>query len=321
MAKSRTETAEHCMVPLVPTALIGTTCADALHTLRAQRYDYADCIVILDAQRHVVGAAPTNRIATCDPQTLVERVMEKDIPCVALDVDQERVASMAIGSPLAMIPVVDAQQRFMGIVPPGVLLGILRHEHVEDLLRLAGVAHETSFSREALESPPTRRARHRLPWLLVGLAGSVVAAWIMAHFEVMLRERVAVAFFIPGIVYLADAIGTQTEAITVRGLSLSHLHIGQLLGGEVVTGLLIGLILGVIGWLGVWAVMQDLRLALAVGVSLAAAGGIATVIGLLLPWLFHGLGFDPAYGSGPLGTVTQDVLSLLVYFGALSALL
>lgn len=198
---------------------------------------------------------------------------------------------------------------------------MLRHEHVEDLHRLTGVIRETEVAREAIEAPPARRARHRLPWLLVGLAGSVVAALVMAQFEAVLQSRVAIAFFVPGIVYLADAIGTQTEAIAVRGLSISHLRIGQLLAGELWTGLLLGVILGAAALLGVWGVMQDFRLALSVGVALAAAGAIATMIGLMLPWIFHRLGYDPAYGSGPLGTVAQDVLSLLVYFTSLSLLL
>jgi magnesium transporter len=143
----------------------------------------------------------------------------------------------------------------------------------------------------------------------------------MAQFEILLSERVAIAFFVPGIVYLADAIGTQTEAIAVRGLSLSHQRISQLLASELFTGLLIGVVLGALALLGVWATIDDFRLALAVGGSLVAAGGIATAIGLVLPWGFQRMGFDPAYGSGPLATVVQDVLSLLVYFTSVGLLL
>ena len=87
------------------------------------------------------------------------------------------------------------------------------------------------------------------------------------------------------------------------------------------TGVLIGVILGVIALVGVWAVMQDFKLGLAIGVAIIAAGAIATVVGLLLPWSFHRFGYDPAYGSGPVGTVVQDVLSLMVYFVSLTLLL
>ena len=114
--------------------------------------------------------------------------------------------------------------------------------------------------------------------------------------------------------YLADAIGTQSEAIAVRGLSLSHSRLGRLVGGEVRTGLIIGLVLGAITVPAVWIGFGDGRLAIAVALALFFAGGVATSIGLLLPWVLGLLGSDPAHGSGPLATILQDVLSLLIYF-------
>ena len=148
----------------------------------------------------------------------------------------------------------------------------------------------------------------------------MIATCVMASFETALQSKVAIAFFVPGLVYLADAIGTQTEAITVRWLSLSHAPPAGLLGGEMRTGLLIGLTLGLITLPVVWAVFRDFRLALAVSTALFFAGGVATTIGLLLPWLLQQFGTDPAYGSGPLATIIQDVLSLAIYFAVVSAI-
>jgi magnesium transporter len=143
----------------------------------------------------------------------------------------------------------------------------------------------------------------------------------VAQFETVLAANVAIAFFVPGIVYLADAIGTQTEAITVRGLSLSHARIGVLLAGEMRTGLLMGLLLGVIAAGAAWLLVGDARLALAVGLSLLVASALAASIGLALPWLLDRFGRDPAYGSGPLATILQDLLSIAVYFLVVEALL
>ena len=129
-----------------------------------------------------------------------------------------------------------------------------------------------------------------------------------------MASNLAVAFFVPGLVYLADAIGTQSEAVAVRGLSLSHAGLGQLIGDEMRTGLLMGSILAAIALPTAWLAFGNARLALAVALALVCAGAVATTIGLLLPWLLGKLGSDPAYGSGPLATIAQDLLTLLIYF-------
>jgi len=164
-----------------------------------------------------------------------------------------------------------------------------------------------------------RRARHRLPWLAAGLAGAGVATAAMAGFEDTLSSQVAVAFFVPGIVYLADAIGTQSETIAVRGLSLTRAGIGPLLTGELRTGMLLGAMLGALSFLPVWLFFGDPRLAGAVSSAIFAAGTLAAGLGLLLPWWLARAGRDPALGSGPLATVVQDILSLLVYFAVVRA--
>jgi magnesium transporter len=317
----RRESAEYHLVKNVPTAHPDATCGEILALLRQRRFDYSDIIVITDDDRRVIGMLSVGALASRAAAVPVREAMQRNIAVAELDMDQEHVASLAIESNLGTVPVTDSAGRFVGLVPPAALLAVLRREHVEDLHRLAGILRENEAARAAIEGPPARRARHRLPWLLVGLVGSAVAAIVVAHFEEILEAHLAVVFFLPGIVYLADAISTQTEAIAVRGLSISNVGIGHLLVGELCTGLLIGSTLGGMVALVLWAILQDGLLALAVGIALFAAGAIATAIGLLLPWAFQRTGFDPAYGSGPLATVTQDVLSLLVYFGCVSLFL
>jgi magnesium transporter len=149
----------------------------------------------------------------------------------------------------------------------------------------------------------------------------MLATLLMSRFEATLQAKLAVAFFVPAIVYLADAIGTQTEAIAVRGLSLSHASMRSLVWGELRTGLLIGVALALIAWPAVWLAFGDARLAFAVALALTAAGAMATTIGLLFPWVLAHLGKDPALGSGPVATIVQDVLSLAIYLGVATMLL
>lgn len=315
MANHRhSETAAHYLVAGVPRVRAEQTATEALASLRGRRLDSVDILCVVDDEGVLRGIVPIADALVAPPDALVGDLLRPDFPRIMPDEDQEKTASLALHHGLGTLPVVDQHDRLLGVIPAGALLQILRREHVEDLHRFAGITRETHRAREAIEAPPSRRARHRLPWLLVGLLGSMVATSIVAYFEQALASKVSIAFFIPGLVYLADAIGTQTEAVAVRGLSLSHSRLSRLVGGELRTGLLIGLVLGAVTLPIVWVAFGDLRLATAVAAALFCAGGVATTIGLVLPWLLSRLGTDPAYGSGPLATIFQDLLSLVIYF-------
>jgi magnesium transporter len=295
-------------------AASGDTVAAVLGRLPGSQVETPSAVFVVDAYHRFTGAIRLERLLAADPGRRLEELVDPDWPAVLVTDDPEKVATEAVRHAVASVAVVDQDRRLHGAIPPEALLAILRREHVEDLHRLAGIQYEEARTRQALEEPPARRARHRLPWLLVGLAGSMVAAAIVSRFERVLADRIAVAFFVPTIVYLADAIGTQTEAIVVRGLSLSRRSLRSLLGGEVRTGLFMGLALGAIAVPLVTVLFADAALAAAVGVAIFVAGGAATTVGLLLPWALQRLGSDPALGSGPVATVIQDLLSLLIYF-------
>lgn len=315
------ETAAHYIAAGVPRGRLADTAAQAVAALSGRRYESVTLFCVTDADGRLLGVIRLADLLAAAPDTLLSELMWRDAPRVHADVDQERVASLALHHVLNAIPVVDHNNYLLGVIPSEALLHILRREHVEDIHRIAGIGRETHRAREAIESPPVRRARDRLPWLLIGLFGSMLATWVVARYEQELHDRVAIAFFVPGLVYLADAIGTQTEAVAVRGLSLSHASLSSLVSGELRTGLLIGLTLGAVTFPLVWLTFGDMHLAFGVAFALFCAGGVATTIGLLLPWLLNRFGADPAYGSGPLATVIQDVLSLIIYFTIVSSIL
>lgn len=308
----------------VATAHDDETAAQVLARLRSRRPAFADVVYVVDRQGRPHGAVAL--------AALIEAPAERRIASLrgavhigGSDADPEHLASLALRHGLTAIPVVDREGRLHGVVPPHDLMEILRREHVEDLHRMAGIRREISHgseqARAAIEAPPLSRVQDRLPWLLAGLAGAMLATMLMARFEATLQSKLAVAFFVPAIVYLADAIGTQTEAIAVRGLSLSHAPMASLVWGELRTGLLIGTALALLAWPAVWLAFDDMRLATTVALALTAAGAMATTIGLLLPWMLARLGKDPAFGSGPVATIVQDVLSLAIYLSLAGVLL
>jgi magnesium transporter len=128
-----------------------------------------------------------------------------------------------------------------------------------------------------------------------------------------LESTITLAFFLPGVVYMADAVGTQTEAVVIRGRSVG-VPIGLVVHRELVTGLAVGVVIAAAFLLVGVALWANADVVIAVTVALFAACSTATLVAMALPWLFNRLGADPAFGSGPLATVVQDLLSLLIYF-------
>jgi magnesium transporter len=315
----RHETVRAHLVESIARAGAGETPAEVLARLAIEKPAAVELVCVSDESGRLAGALPIARLFALEAGTILGDAMDRAFPRVGVGDDQETAASLALHHGVDALPVVDEAGRLLGVMPSQALLHVLRREHVEDLHRLAGIRRETSQARHAIEDPPARRARHRLPWLFVGLAGAALATLVMAGFEATLQETVAVAFFIPALVYMADAIGTQSEAIAVRGLSLARGGIGHLLAGELRTGMLIGLALGLTAYFPILIAFGEARLAAAVSISIFVAGSIASAIGLGLPWLFARRGLDPAYGSGPVATVIQDILSIVVYFMVLRA--
>ena len=152
-----------------------------------------------------------------------------------------------------------------------------------------------------------------MPWLLVGLAGALLSADLVGWFEHQLQATRVLAFFIPGIVYLADAVGTQTETIIVRGLSVA-VPISGMIRRELPTGLVIGIALAALAGPFIWWRWEDANLALTVALAIVGACSTATITAIALPWLLNKCGTDPAFGSGPLATLIQDLLSIVIYF-------
>jgi len=315
------ETAGRLMTRDVLRATRDETVGALRRRLASEHPAIADPILAVDDRGHYQGVIRVSSLLGAGEHRKAHELADRDWPTVPASTDQEHVAELARIKALIAVPVVNEHGRVLGLIPAPRLLDVLWREHTEDINRLAGIMkplHEASY---ALDEPPLHRAGRRLPWLLVGLVGSFFATGVMAAFETMFAGNVKLAFFVPAIVYLADAIGTQTEAVAVRGLSVAHRPFWHLLSGEVAAGFLIGSVLALLSFAGVLFAYGDMRLGMAIGVAILAAGTIATTIGLSLPWLLARMGLDPAFGSGPVATIIQDVLSILIYVLAVAAIL
>ncbi|MGB8021137.1 MAG: hypothetical protein WCF04_07920, partial [Candidatus Nanopelagicales bacterium] len=262
----------------VPTCSPSDRAAEVRDSLLHRAYDSVGDVAVLAAGpqggQRLIGLIPVERLLVAGDDELAEALMDSDHPVVAPGLDQEKAAWRAVRAGESSLAVVDVNGVFCGLVPPTRFLSVLLTEHDEDLARLGGYLSSTASARHASEEAVSSRLWHRLPWLLIGLAGAAFAAWMMRGFEDYLLADVRLAFFMPGVVYMADAVGTQTEALIIRGLSVG-VPITGVFRLEALTGLLIGLLLGVVSLAGVAAAFGTLDLAATVGLSVLAACAMA----------------------------------------------
>jgi len=313
------ETAGEHVLTRVPRASPTSLVEEIRVSLLEERYDSMTHVAILDGAR-LAGVITIENLFAAPKGSVAQEVMDPNPPVVAPDTDQEVAAWQVIRHGESALAVVDEEGNFVGFVPPHRLLSVLLWEHEEDMDRIGGFLRRTSEARSTSQEPATRRFRHRVPWLLVGLVGALLSADLVGAFEEQLEDVLVLAFFIPGIVYLADAVGTQTETVVIRGLSVG-VSLKQMARPELFSGLLTGLALSSVFFpVALWR-WGDGEVAIVVSLSLLAACSVATLIAMALPWTIRRFGKDPAFGSGPLATVIQDLLSILIYFAIASSVL
>jgi len=161
----------------------------------------------------------------------------------------------------------------------------------------------------------------RLPWLIIGLVGGTIASILVSRYEQIIRNNIGLAFFVPMIVYMSDAVGTQTETVYIRNLATIKVNFVKHLFKETATGFLLGIVLGVaVGvvariWLG------STELALSVGLAMFFNILIAPVVAIVVSEILYKEHTDPALGAGPFTTVIQDFISLAIYFVVATAII
>jgi magnesium transporter len=244
--------------------------------------------------------------------------MDRDPVRAHRDTDQEVAAWELVQRQGRALTVVDDAGRLLGVVTPTDMLQVVFAEHEEDLSRLAGVVHDQRQVRTATIESVRRRVLHRIPWLLIGLLGAMLSAFVVSGYEDAISRQVVFAFFLPAVVYMADAVGTQTETVVVRGLSVG-VGVRQVAPKEAFTGLLIGTLVAVLFVPLGLLVFGDFTIMLAVAVALFVSCALASLVAMVLPYWLDRLGRDPAYGSGPLATVVQDLLTIICYCAIVSA--
>ena len=286
--------------------------------------------VVDDADR-LVGVMSMRELLKAAEDDLVSDHMVTDLVTINEGADPELAIRELAEMDFPALPVIDDRGRLVGIIRTEEMLDVVEEEASEDILKSAGFTFtdvEMSRSSAILESSISRILRLRMPWLLVALAGGLLAGGVIEAYEDTLEAVVALAFFVPVIMDMGGNVGTQASTIFVRGLALGHIDDRNAVKHflrEGFIGFLIGLMIGAVGAAAayLWQIDEPyaFELALVVFIGLLTVCIVASIVGYVIPWVMHKLGFDPAAASDPLITTVKDVTALVIYFGLATVLL
>lgn len=301
----------------VPRLTPEQTVGEVLGCLSNNRFARATEIAVLRDAR-LEGVVSIEQLYAARPGTTLSELARPTV-IAEPDDDLEAATRRAARAGARSLAVVDRAGGFVGFVPSERMLAVLELEHEEDMARLGGFLSRARSAISASEEPIPRRLWHRLPWLAIGLAGAMGSALIVGWFEDDLRRVVLLALFVPAVVYMADAVGTQTETVIIRGMA-AGVSIRDVVVRELSSGAIIGALIGAAFFPFAFAVWGNARVAGVVALALVVSCSVATIVAMALPYIIAARGGDPAFGSGPLATVIQDLLSIVAYFAIASIL-
>ena len=294
----------------------GTTSGNAIKTLQDQEdAEMVFYLYVTDDDDRLVGVVSLRALATTPSDTKLKDIMIKRVHSVRPETDQEEVARVVAQYNFLAVPIIDPDERLLGIVTVDDVVDVIREEATEDFLQMAGAGKD----REILLKSSWENARARLPWLFASWIGGIIAASLIGVFEHMLESIIVLAAFIPVIIGMGGNIGTQSSTIIVRGIATGRVDVGgelKLILKEMRVGLILGVLYGLL--LGFFAdfSFEDApsNLGIVVGLSICASMLLAATIGTVTPLILRKLDIDPAVATGPFVTTSIDILGVLFYF-------
>ncbi|MGE0042028.1 MAG: magnesium transporter [Vicinamibacterales bacterium] len=308
------QTAGRIMNPSVFALSEDLTVGESITALQGSRdVEMVFYLYIVDARRHLVGVTSLRRLLLVSPETPLKRIMTPELISVRVDTDQEEVARQVASYNLLAVPVVDEENKLVGVITVDDVIDVIKDEATEDLYRLAGVSGD-----ERVATPAFEALRKRLPWLIVNLLTAFVAASVVALFEDTISRVTALAVFMPIVAGMGGNAGMQTLTVIVRGLALGELSWGNARKAvlkEAAIGLGNGVVLGIAAAAVAWATKSDPMLGLLLGMAMVCNMLVATTAGTLVPLGLKALKIDPALASSVFITTFTDVVGFASFLG------
>ncbi|RLB90982.1 MAG: magnesium transporter [Deltaproteobacteria bacterium] len=319
------ETAGGIMVPDFIALKEDATAREAIEALQKEYVDVEMpfYLYVVDDHGNLVGVISLRQLVVVPPETRLKSIMATDVVSVHTDTDQEEVARIVARYNILAVPVVDENNKLVGIVTVDDVIDIIREEATEDILKMAGIGGGAEY----VEAQSFFKGiRKRLPWLFASWTGGILACYVVGHFQQSLSKVVYLAAFMPIIMGMGGNVGTQTSTSVVRGLATGQINIKQIwhvILRELSIGFSLGFFYGLL--LSLFAQFrygyEHWQLGLVVGFAMICSMTVAATVASCLPLVFHRFHIDPAVATGPFVTTSTDILSVFFYFKIATMLL
>lgn len=302
------------MTPEYVTTRMDYTVADTMVRLR-DRIDDAETIYmlpVLDDARHVAGVVSLRDLIAAEPHTIIATIMS-EAQSVPASEDAERAARKLTEAGFVALPVVDRERRLVGLLTFDDAMRIIEHEESEDSARQGGVE---PLRRPYFATPIMQLVRSRVVWLLVLAVGATLTVQVLDVFEGTLAEVTVLALFVPLLIGTGGNTGNQAATTVTRALALGDVKardIARVLGREARVGLLLGLLLGTLGFT-IAGLVYSWDIGLVIGLTLVAICTVAATIGGIMPLIARWVKVDPAVFSNPFISTFVDASGLIIYF-------
>ena len=301
------------MDPRAATFRPHTTAREALTKVRARKGQRIQDVFLVDEEGRLAGAIGLHDLALAEPGTRLEALAagrQISVPAMA---PREDVVAIAESGRVASIPVVDLEDRLLGVIHPGDLVAATQEAASADIQTMVGVSpDERALSRASFA------VRKRLPWLQVNLATAFLAASVVGLFEHTIAQFTAVPVLLPVVAGQSGNTGAQALAVTMRGLALREIrvrHWARVGGKELVVGAVNGIAVAAVTALGVYLWSDSAGLAAVMGVSMVCSMVVAGLAGASVPMVLTLVGQDPAAASSIILTTVTDVVGFLTFLG------
>jgi magnesium transporter len=306
------------------------TVREALERLRHEAPDRETIYYsyVVDPERTLIGFVSLKKLILARPLARIEDIMQREIITARVDEDQEAVARQIDKYDLIAIPVIDQDDKLVGIITHDDALDILRQEQTEDILAFGGVSRDAEADEESYGQAFIMEAvRRRISWLSLLFLGGLITYKVVNAFQWVEKSLTGIEFdaFIPLLIGTGGNAGSQTVGTIIRGLALGEIQPGDTLRvvtREMLTGLTLGVLLGLLGFLITWLIIgYSPGFGLVIGLALLGICVWANVIGALVPLLAKRYNIDPALVSAPLISTLVDSTGLFIFYSITIVLL